>query len=60
MQTQAVRLSNYINLPFKARITKIDQGKETQIELQYGITQVSFKDIPGKNFYAVVIKQRIW
>jgi hypothetical protein len=56
MQTQTIRLSNYIDLPFKARITKIDQGKETQIELQYGITQVSFKDIPGKNFYAFVIK----
>ena len=56
MQTQTERLSNYIVLPFKARITKIDQGKETQIELQYGITQVSFKDIPGQNLYAVVIK----
>lgn len=56
MQTQTIRLGNYIDLPFKARITKIDQGKETQIELQYGITQVSFKDIPGKSFHAVVIK----
>lgn len=56
MQTQTERLNNYIDLPFKARITKIDQGKETQIELQYGITQVSFKDIPEQNFYAVVIK----
>lgn len=56
IQTQAERLSNYIDLPFKARITKIDQGKETQIELQYGITQVSFRNIPGQIFYAVVIK----
>jgi len=56
IQTQTERLGNYINLPFKARITKIDQGKETQIELQYGITRVSFKDIPGQSFYAVVIK----
>jgi hypothetical protein len=51
-----VEKSHNIDLPFKARITKIDHGKETQIELQYGITQVSFKDIPGENFYAVVIK----
>jgi hypothetical protein len=56
MQTQTERLGNYIDLPFKARITKIDQGKETEIELQYAITHVSFKDIPGQNFYAVVIK----
>jgi len=56
MQTQAERLCNYIDLPFKARITKIDQGKESEIELQYGITQVSIKDIPGHTFYAVIIK----
>jgi hypothetical protein len=29
MQTQTIRLSNYIDLPFKARITKIDKEKET-------------------------------
>ncbi|MCA1758614.1 MAG: hypothetical protein LC658_02500 [Bacteroidales bacterium] len=56
MQTQTERLGNYIDLPFKARITKIDQGKETEIELQYGIIPISFKDIPRQSFYAVVIK----
>jgi len=56
MQTQAERLGNYIDLPFKAKITKIDQGKEIELELQYGITPIRLKDIPAEVFYAVIIK----
>jgi len=55
MQTQSERLNRYINLPYKATITKIDQGKESTIELEYGITKVWFTDIPSEIFNAVII-----
>lgn len=56
MQAQAERLHRYIQTPFKAKITKIDEGKETTIHLEYGITPVWFKDIPDKVFYALTIR----
>lgn len=52
---KAERLYRHMSLNHRARITKIDEGKETVINLQFGITRVAIFDRPEKWYYAVVI-----
>jgi hypothetical protein len=53
---QAQRLERHMHLNHKAQITKIDDGKETVINLTFGITRVALPNTPKQLFYAVVIK----
>jgi hypothetical protein len=52
---QTERLHKHMSLNHRAQITKIDDGKETIINLQFGMTKVAVYDRPGKWYYAVVI-----
>lgn len=53
---QAERLERHMNLNHKAQITKIEDGKETVINITFGITKVALPNNPKQLFYAVVIK----
>lgn len=53
---QAERLERHMHLSHKAQITKIEDGKETVINLTFGITQVALPNNAKQLFYAVVIK----
>lgn len=53
---QAERLECHMYLNHKAQITKIEDGKETVINLTFGITQVALPNNAKQLFYAVVIK----
>src|SRR6266487_1317453 len=53
---QAERLDRHVNLNHKAQITKIDDGKETVINITFGITCVALQDKPDEWYYAVIIK----
>jgi hypothetical protein len=52
---KAERLNRHISLSHRAQITKIDDGKETVLNIQFGITQVAVYGQPGKWYNAVVI-----
>lgn len=52
---KAERLYKHMSLNHRAQITKIDDGKETVIDLKFGITKVMIYDKPQKWYYAVVI-----
>ena len=56
IQVQAERLERHMDINHKAQITKIDDGKETVINITFGITKVALPDYPDQWFYAVVIK----
>ncbi len=45
-----------MNLNHRAQITKIEDGKETVINITFGITKVALPNNPKQLFYAVVIK----
>lgn len=53
---QAERLERFMRLNHTAQITKIDDGKETVINIEFGITKVALQDLPADWLYAVVIK----
>jgi hypothetical protein len=53
---QAERLERHMNLNHKAQITKIEDGKETVINITFGITKIALPNNPKQLFYAVVIK----
>lgn len=53
---QAERLERHTDMAHKAQITKIDDGKETVINITFGITTVALPGNPKQLFYAVVIK----
>jgi hypothetical protein len=53
---QAENLEKHMSLNHRASITKIDDGKETVINLHFGITKVALQDEPDKWYYAVVIR----
>lgn len=53
---QAERLERHMYMDHKAQITKIDDGKETVINITFGITKVALPDNPNGWLYAVVIK----
>ena len=52
---QAERLHRHMSLSHRAQITKIDDGKETVLNLQFGITPVAVYDQPKKWYNVVVI-----
>jgi hypothetical protein len=52
---QAERLRRHMSLSHRAQITKIDDGKETVLNLQFGITRVAVYDQPKKWYNVVVI-----
>lgn len=56
ISVQAERLERHISLNHKAQITKIEDGKETVINITFGITKVALPGIPKQWFYAIVIK----
>jgi len=53
---QAENIEKHMPLNHRASITKIDDGKETVINLKFGITKVALQDEPDKWHYAVVIR----
>ena len=56
IQVQSERLERHMDIAHKAQITKIDDGKETVINITFGITKVALPDYPDQWFYGVVIK----
>ena len=56
IQVQTERMERHMQLTHKAQITKIEDGKETIINISFGITKVSFDDKGDMPYYAVVIK----
>ena len=53
---QADRLDVHASTPYKAQITKIEDGKETVINITFGITKVALHDKPDEWMNAVIIK----
>lgn len=53
---QAERLDVHASTPYKAQITKIEDGKETVINITFGITKVALYDKPDEWMNAVIIK----
>lgn len=53
---QADRLDVHARMPYKAQITKIEDGKETVINITFGITKVALYDKPDEWMNAVIIK----
>ncbi len=56
IMVQTERMDRHMHLTHKAQITKIDDGKETIINISFGITKVSLTDNGDRQYYAVVIK----
>ncbi|MBK5273120.1 MAG: hypothetical protein JJE22_19135 [Bacteroidia bacterium] len=56
ISVQAERLERHTELDHKAQITKIEDGKETVINITFGITTVALPDNPNQWFYAVIVK----
>ena len=56
ISVQAERLERHTEMNHKAQITKIDDGKETVINITFGITKVALPCNPNQLFYAVIIK----
>ena len=56
ISVQAERLERHMHMSHKAQITKIEDGKETVINLTFGITTVALPNNPKQLFYAVVIR----
>jgi len=56
IQVQTERMDRHMHLSHKAQITKIEDGKETVINISFGITEVSLTDKRDMLYYAVVIK----
>jgi len=53
---QADKLEKHTSINYKAQITKIEDGKESIIDLTFGITKVALYDKPDEWMNAVVIK----
>lgn len=53
---QADRLGVHVSTPYSAQITKIEDGKETVINLTFGIAKVALYDTPDVWMNAVIIK----
>lgn len=56
IQVQTERMDRHMQLNHKAQITKIEDGKETVINISFGITKVALPDKREKWYNAVVIK----
>lgn len=53
---QTERMDRHIELSHRAQITKIEDGKESVINITFGVTSVALPDLPGICYNAVVIK----
>ena len=53
---QTERMDRHLKLSHRAQITKIEDGKESVINLSFGLTRVTLPDIPDISFNALVIK----
>jgi len=56
IQVQTDRMDRHMKLNHKAQITKIEDGRESVIDISFGITAVTLPGIPAHTYYAVVIK----
>ncbi len=56
IEVQTERMDRHMHFNHKAQITKIEDGKETVINISFGITKVALPDKPDTWYYAVVIK----
>lgn len=54
VQTQ--RMDRHMELSHRAQITKIEDGKESVINITFGITSLTLPDLPEIRYNAVVIK----
>jgi len=53
---QADKLEKRTTINYKVQITKIEDGKESHIDLTFGITKIALYDKPDKWMNAVLIK----
>jgi hypothetical protein len=53
---QTERMDRHMELSHRAQITKIEDGKESVINITFGVTSVTLPDLPGICYNAVVIK----
>lgn len=53
---KADRLETHASLPYKAQINKIEDGKETVIDITFGIQRCALLDTPDQWFNVVIIK----
>ncbi len=53
---QTERMDRHMELSHRAQITKIEDGKESVINITFGITSLTLPDLPGIRYNAVVIK----
>lgn len=56
IEVQTERMDRHMSLAHKAQITKIEDGKESVINITFGVTKVSLPDYRNECYYAVVIK----
>jgi hypothetical protein len=56
IEVQTERMDRHMHLDHKAQITKIEDGKQSVINITFGATKVSLPDYPDQCYYAVVIK----
>jgi len=56
IMVQTERMDRHMHLNHKAQMTKIEDSKETVINISFGITKVSLTDKGDMQYYAVVIK----
>ncbi len=56
IEVQTERMDRHMALNYKAQITKIEDGKESVINISFGITPVTLPNIAGTTYNAVVIK----
>jgi len=56
IQVQTERMDRHMQMNHKAQITKIEDGKETVINISFGITKVALPEKPDKWYNVVVIK----
>ena len=56
MMAQAERIDRHIDLPYKAIIIKIEEGKEEKLVIEYGIAEVAFEKNKDQKYYAVIIR----
>jgi len=53
---QTERMDRHMELSHRAQITKIEDGKESVINITFGITSLTLPDLPEIRYNAVVIK----